>query len=536
MRTRSRCISTPVRNRHSSFCFRHFLCCVAIALCIPLGAFAVKPSAGDKPVPAKDRVPSFYKIDAVPMPPGINPQIGGMAATPDGRLVVAFHHGEIAYFTPKGAVWKTFAEGLHEPLGVLVDNDGSLLVMQRPELTRLRDTTGSGVADTYETVWDGFGMTGNYHEFAFGPVRGPNGKLYVALNLGSSGDTVHEEIRGEWKDIGLPRSEFFGEWKKVSKLAGRMYSRVPWRGWVMEVDPSTGIGTPFACGFRSPDGINFDGKGNLLISDNQGDWRGACELFVVERDGFYGHPASLVWRKDWDGADPLKVPIERLDKLRTPAPIWFPYGSYANSATQMVQIPKIKAWGPYGGQMMIGEMNVPKLLRILPEKVDGVWEGATVQFIDSALIKRGQHRFAFVGDTLYAGRTHLSWAGAEGISTIQPLGKTPFDPLDMHVTPHGFRFDFTEPLAADSADPALWPASSYYYLYHADYGSPEIEKTQVLPTKVTLSNGGKTAEVELPEMKLDFLYDFDLSTLKSASNDTLLNPRIAYTLRKIPKH
>jgi hypothetical protein len=185
--------------------------------------------------------------------------------------------------------------------------------------------------------------------------------------------------------------------------------------------------------------------------------------------------------------------------------------------------------------MLIGEMNVPKILRILPEKVDGVWEGATVAFIDSPLIKRGLHRFAFIGDTLYAGRTHLSWAGAEGISSIQPTGKTPFDPLDMHVTPHGFRFDFTEPLAADSTDPSRWPASRYYYLYHADYGSPEIEKTAVLPNKVTLSNGGKTADVELPEMKLDFLYDFNLSNLKSASGSTPLNPRIAYTLRRIPK-
>ena len=67
-------------------------------------------------------------------------------------------------------------------------------------------------------------------------------------------------------------------------------------------------------------------------------------------------------------------------------------------------------------------------------------------------------------------------------------------------------------------------------------GSPEIEKFDVLPTKVTLSNGGKTAEVELPEMKLDFLYDFNLAKLTSTSGDTLLNPRIAYTLRRLPKN
>lgn len=528
---------------------------IATALCLPLAGFAANSPAvapvstpvdkiekTAKPAAKVDRVPQFYKVDAVPMPPGINPQVGGMDVTHDGRLVVVFHHGEVAYFNPKDGSWKTFAEGLHEPLGVLVDSDGSLLVMQRPELTRLKDSSGKGVADTYETVWDGFGMTGNYHEFAFGPVRGPNGKLYVSLNLASNGDTIHEDIRGPWKDIGLPREDFYGaNWKKNSKLAGRMYSRVPWRGCVVEVDPYTGQGSLFATGFRSPDGINFDGKGNLMISDNQGDWLGACKLFVVEKDKFYGHPASLVWSKGWDGSDPLKASIDRLNSLRTLEPIDFPYGSYANSATQMVQIPKTPAWGPYGGQMLIGEMNVPKILRILPEKVDGVWEGATVAFIDSPTIKKGLHRFAFIGDTLYAGRIHLSWAGAEGISTILPIGKAPFDPLDMHVTPHGFRFDFTEPLSADAANPALWPVASYTYLYHADYGSPEYDwemkksKTKLLPTKVTISNGGKTAEVEMPEMKLDYIYDFDLIGLKSASGAAPLNPRIAYTLRKLPK-
>ena len=514
------------------------LCRHSIAISLVLAALPAAPShAAERekgPKSKAARVAEFYKVDPVPTPPGVDAQVGGLDATLDGRLVAAFHHGQVAFYDPKNQAWKIFAEGLHEPLGVLAEKDGSVLVMQRPELTRLKDTAHRGVADTYETVWDGYGMTGNYHEFAFGPVRGPNGKLYVALNLASNGATIHQEIRGPWTPVGLPREQFYGDWKKVSGAAGRMYSRVAWRGWVMEIDPATGAATPFASGFRSPDGINFDGHGHLLVSDNQGDWRGASELFVLKPGGFYGHPASLVWRKDWDGTDPLKVPVEHLNELRTPAPIWFPYGSYANSPTEMLQIPKTPAWGPFGGQMLIGEMNVPKILRILPEEVEGVWEGATLEFISTEALKRGLHRFAFIGDTLYAGRTHLSWAGDEGISTVLPLG-TPFDPLDMHITPHGFRFDFTEALDPASADPALWTAKHYFYLYHAPYGSPEMEKTDVAPSKVTLSNGGKTAEVTLPEMKTGVLYDFDLAKLKSAAGAALLNPRIAYTVRRIPK-
>ena len=497
-------------------------------------AFAA-PKEKKKQESAGAGIGQFFTVTPVLTPPLVDPQVGGMDATADGRLVVAFHRGEVGIFNPKTQDWKIFAQGLHEPLGVLAEKDGGILVMQRPELTRLRDTTGSGVADSYETVWDDFGMTGNYHEFAFGPVRGPNGKLYVALNVASNGAPIREEIRGAWSPVGVPREKFYSDWKSVRGSVGRMYSRVAWRGWVMEVDPVTGVGTPFASGMRSPDGINFDSRGNLLVSDNQGDWRGTCELFIVKRGGFYGHPASLVWRKDWDGTDPLKVPVARLNELRTPAAIWFPYGSFANSVTQMLTIPKTPAWGPFGGQMIIGEMNAAKIFRMLPEEVDGVWQGATVAFIDSAEIKRGLHRFAFIGDTLYAGRTHLSWAGGEGISAIKPTGRIPFEPLTMRVTPKGFRFEFTETLDPSAGDVALWSARRYLYAYHPAYGSPEMNKEDVKPVRVKISTDRKTADVELPDMKVDIIYDFDLSKIKSATGAVPLNPRIAYTLRRVPK-
>jgi hypothetical protein len=508
---------------------------VSLAAAVALGAssFAVY----DAPtVPREDRIARHYKVEKIMGPLGIDSQVGGLAVLGDGRLVAAFHHGQVATYDPKDQSWKIIAEGLHEPLGILPEKEGTFLVMQRPELTRLRDTDGDGVIDQYETVWDDFGLSGNYHEFAFGPALGPNGKLYVGLNVASSGDSIRKEIRGEWSPIGLPRQDFYGpDWKKVSEEAGRMYSRVPWRGWIMELDPSTGEATPFASGVRSPDGLGFDAEGNLLVSDNQGDWRGSSEMFVVKKDGFYGHPASLVWRKDWDGSEPLKVPIARLDALRTPAAVWFPHNIYANSPTQPVLIPKTPAWGAFGGQVLIGEMNSPRLLRILMEEVDGVWQGACVNLVDSETLKRGLHRLAFIGDTLYIGRTHLSWAGAEGLVSLKPEGALPFDPLDIHVTPSGFRVDFTEPLSAAAADPASWSVEHYTYAYHIAYGSPQMEKGTLTPIRVQLSNGNRTAEIDLPVLKENFVYDLHLEALRSESGNAPLNGRLAYTLRKIPK-
>lgn len=482
--------------------------------------------------PAVER---HYQIENVPAPAGIDPQVGGLEVLPDGRIAACFHHGQVAILDPATTTWKIFAEGLHQPLGLLAESDGSLFVMQHAELTRLRDTDGDGSADDYETVWAGFGLTGNYHEFAFGPARGPDGKLYVTLNLASNGASIREEIRGPWSPIGLPRERFFEDWSKNKVKAGRMYSRVPWRGWAMRIDPSTGKAEPFASGFRSPDGVGFDGSGRLLITDNQGDWRGANELHVVEPGGFHGHPASLIWREDWDGTDPLSVGMDRLDALRTRPAVYLPQNTYANSPTEPVVIPKTAAWGPYGGQILIGEMNAPQLIRILLEEVDGVWQGACVNLVKSESLKRGLHRLAFSGDTLWVGRTHLAWPGGEGLGTLRPTGAFPFDPLDIRITPRGFRLTFTEALDPVATDPGLWSLDRYTFHYHAAYGSPEVEKESIRPLKVTLGPDGTTAEVELPEVKAGFVHDFDFSRLRSVKGDTPLNPRLAYTVWRVPE-
>src|SRR5690606_20257411 len=90
-----------------------------------------------------------YVIETIDMPEGLNAEVGGIGFLSDGRLVACFHRGEEMIYDPAAKSWQLFAEGLHDPLGLLVVNDHEILVMQQPELTRLRDTDGDGVADHY---------------------------------------------------------------------------------------------------------------------------------------------------------------------------------------------------------------------------------------------------------------------------------------------------------------------------------------------------------------------------------------------------
>ena len=145
-----------------------------------------------------NKITDFYEIESVSPPElllrrygnskgGQGTQADGLDFMPDGRLVACFVGGEVFTLHPKTGKWKLFADGLHTPLGVVALNDREVMVSQRPELTRLKDSNGDGVADEYSVFSDDFGVSGNYHEFHFGPVRDKDGNFYVALGTASSG-------------------------------------------------------------------------------------------------------------------------------------------------------------------------------------------------------------------------------------------------------------------------------------------------------------------------------------------------------------
>src|SRR3954452_13981680 len=166
-----------------------------------------------------------YRVEAIEMPKGLAGQTGGIDFLPDDRLVACFMRGEVMTYNLKTKEWKLFAEGLQLPLGILAVNDSEVLVMQLSNLMRIKDTDGDGHADLFENATDDFGMSGNYHEFNYGPVKDKAGNLFIALNTGSSGGGVRPVVRGKLNPHGRDGIDGHSE----------MFSVVPYRGWVMEL-------------------------------------------------------------------------------------------------------------------------------------------------------------------------------------------------------------------------------------------------------------------------------------------------------------
>lgn len=471
--------------------------------------------------PAKKAAPisDYYRVETIATPKGLSAEVGGLDFMPDGRLVATFHRGEVYTYNPATQAWKLFASGLHDPLGVLATSDREILVMQRPELTRITDTDGDGVGDQFDTVCDTFGMTGNYHEFAFGPVRAKDGGYFIALNVASNGAGIRHEVRGQLTPLSGPDA--------------RMYSAVPYRGWVVKIG-TDGKLTPWALGFRSPNGLGLDAEGNLFVPDNQGDWIGSSPLYHVEQGKFYGHVASLAW-KEGIITPPVKMPVAELDAMRTPPAIVFPHNLMANSPTQPLLIDTGGKFGPFEGQMLIGEMNRARIIRTIFDKVDGQLQGACIPFIDDGQLRKGNNRMAFAKNgSLWVGQTDHGWAGDKGIQRIVWTGKVPLEVLGMKLTKTGFDLTFTKPLDPETASKqATYKLKRYYYEYHAAYGSKQYDLAEVVASAVKLSPDGKTVSLELPELKAWRVYELQLDDLKAADGTSIVNPLVCYTLNHL---
>ena len=214
---------------------KNYLTLLFCLLCSPL-------LAQDAPTEA-----DYYPITRFEVPEGVVLEASGFQMMPDGKMAVCSRRGEIWMITEPFAKevtaeqFKRFAHGLHETL-TLAERDGWLYTTQRSDVSRLRDTDGDGEADEFEVVNDGWEISGDYHEYAFGSKFDKNGDIWVVLCL-----------------------------------TGSFSSKVPYRGWCVRVT-SSGELIPTTSGIRSPGGIGANHVGDMFYTDNQGPWNGTCAL------------------------------------------------------------------------------------------------------------------------------------------------------------------------------------------------------------------------------------------------------------------
>ena len=319
-----------------------------------------------------------------------------------------------------------------------------------------------------------------------------------------------------------------------------MFSVVPYRGWVLQLSPDGKL-HPYASGFRSPNGLGFDLKGNLFVTDNQSDWVPTSSLYHVRKDHFYGHPASLVWKKEWKSRDPFNAPIQELDKMRTPAAVLFPQGIMASSPSQPLADATNGKFGAFKGQLFVGEINRDRIVRIMLEEVSGELQGACIPFIDGHGLRAGNNRLAFAPDgSLWTGQISFGgWPGMSGIQRIVYNGAATTDVQNVSLTNNGFDLTFTQPLDASASDVKNYRIRSYRYAYKKkdiNEGIDVANQLDVQDADVTaskISEDRKRVSLVVKNLKAGYIYEFTLGDIKSKSGQPISNRLMCYTLNKL---
>jgi len=461
---------------------------------------------------------AHYRILTIPVPDGIVLEVGGILCLEPGSVMVCTRRGEV--WRIDGATGEEgdpprctlFAEGLQEPLGLL-RRGGGILAVQRGELSELRDADGDGRADWIGTVSEGWPISGNYHEYNFGPCADRDGHLWITTN----------------KPFG---DEPFG--------------RADWRGWALRIGPD-GAFAPVCCGLRSPAGVQASPWGDVFYTDNQGEWCGASKLSHLEPGDFHGHPWGTFSAKRADSpipfpGDPDDGTLMPLVKQKIPAfklpAVWFPYDKMGKSPAGFEWDQTGGRFGPFAGQVFVGDQHHASVLRVSLERVRGHWQGACYPF--RAGFQSGITRVAFAADgSLYVGMTNRGWGSrgryGEGLQRLVHTGVAPFEILAMKARPDGFELELTAPVdPATACAASSYKLESYTYKLHSEYGSPEVDRRELSVEAAVVAADSRSVRLAVPGLREGYVHELHAPALRARDGRPLLHPEAYYTLIHLP--
>ena len=456
-----------------------------------------------------------------------------MELLPEKKLALGTRRGEIWTVENAQAMdvakakFTLFASGLHEVLG-LAYKDGWLYATTRGEVMRIKDTSGDGRADVFETVTDGWGVSGDYHEYAFGSRFDKNGDLWVALCL-----------------------------------TGSFSSKVPFRGWALRVKPDGKL-EPTCSGIRSPGGLGFDAEGAVYMTDNQGPWRGSSTLQHLVPGSFQGHPGGNEWYaqapnmgprpvdpipeafkgelkrgEERVGGDPGRMVKERqrIKELLPPA-VYLVHGKIGNSPTFIVCDESGGKFGPFEKQLFVGDQSHSNVSRVFLETVNGIRQGAVFPFRTGFASGLIGGRMDAEG-RLYTGGSDRGWGARGGkpycFEKLEWTGKVPFEVHEMRAKPDGFELTFTQPLDAKSAgDVASYSMRAFTYAYREDYGGPEIDEVLPKIESTTVAADGRSVRLKVAPLTQGHVHELHLDGVRNDQGQALLHAVGYYTLNEIP--
>ena len=195
-------------------------------------------------------------------------------------------------------------------------------------------------------------------------------------------------------------------------------------------------------------------------------------------------------------------------------------------------------FGPFAGQLFVGDQHHSWIMRCALEQVKGHWQGACFLFREG--FQCGILRLAYGADgSMFVGMSNAGWGSRGnkpwGLQRLKWNGGVPFEIHTMNAQADGFSLTFTKPVDVKAAAKvANYQGESYTYQLRSAYGGPEDDKQPFKVTKATVGKDGKSVRLKLDSLRAGYVHELHLSGIKAKDGTDLLHAAAYYTLVNIP--
>ena len=447
-----------------------------------------------------------FNAERLPLPSDIMPT--ALSWRPTGRLVFTSLKGQILEVEESAGQPRLslHADGLPAPYGVFAGTDFIDVCVKYALLRIHKDRS-------VQTLASGWGYTHDYHDWAVGLPRSPRGEYHLGI-------PCQQDKRSE------AAARFHGN---VLRLRPRMPTLEDGRLFSLE---------PISAGHRFPMGLALDRRGELFVTDNQGNYNPFNELNHVRPGIHFGFINALDKGK---AVPPLEPPA-----INIPHPWTRSVNGicFLDTPPEMRQQRGCDAFGPFEGHLVGCEYDTRRLIRMSLQRVGDTFQGAayplsvppsdpTRGFLGPVVCAVSPRGELYVGSIRDSG-----WGAGNNVGEIVRVRldpeQLPCGIAELRATRTGFEIDFCQPVdPARAARRENYTVQSYRREATPAYGGPDLERRTEKVSSVRVFHDARRVTLELPALRTGFVYEFRLKNL--APHGGPFHPDEAhYTLRARP--
>jgi hypothetical protein len=184
--------------------------------------------------------------------------------------------------------------------------------------------------------------------------------------------------------------------------------------------------------------------------------------------------------------------------------------------------------------MFCGDQHHSNIARFVLQKVKGRYQGVCIPFREG--FASGVLPMIQAADgSFMVGETNRGWGSAGpkpfALERVVWTGKKPFEIQNMELTPDGFDLTFTEPLdTASASNPDNYKMSTFRYIYHASYGSPEVDPTTPAIKSAKVSADRMKVHIVVDGLQQGAVHELHIPDVHSAEGKPAVHPVAYYSL------